>query len=69
VILWQAEAAAAVRSSGAESSKSKKPYTLSNEDYIADVQLASDFVLSQRGCFSAQIGYDYLETSITKIIQ
>ena len=69
VILLQTEAASAVRSSRTGSSKSKRPYTLSSDKYKPDVQLASDFILSQKGCFSAQIGYDYLETSISKMIQ
>ena len=45
-ILWQAEAVAAVRGSGADSSKGKKPYSLSDESYKTDAQLASDFILS-----------------------
>ena len=69
VILLLSDAASAVRHSGADSSKSKRPFTLSNESYQADVQLASDFILSQKGCYSAQIGYDYLQTSMVKMVQ
>jgi hypothetical protein len=60
----------AVRSHGSKAEQTKdKLITVNQKEFTNSFRIGSDFEIQNRACFSFQIGFDYLQTNMEKMVQ